>query len=272
MRKQALVKAMAVKINALESKDERVQQAAASEIIEAELAKIEAGLGDELESLFRLPADTISGSFFDAYRDIQAHKHTEYVFKGGRGSTKSSFVSEVIIELLINNSDWHVLVTRQVANTLRDSVYSQLVWAINYLGLSDRFKCTTSPLEITYIPTDQKIYFRGGDDPLKIKSIKPRFGYINILWFEELDQFRGAAEVRSIVQSALRGGDQAYIFKSYNPPRSRSNWVNKQLEIPKDNRYIHESDYRSVPAEWLGQAFIDEAMFLKDVNPPAYEH
>jgi phage terminase large subunit len=78
--------------------------------------------------------------------------------------------------------------------------------------------------------------------------------------------------VRSIVQSALRGGDQAYIFKSYNPPRSRSNWVNKQLEIPKDNRYIHESDYRSVPAEWLGQAFIDEAMFLKDVNPPAYEH
>jgi phage terminase large subunit len=74
------------------------------------------------------------------------------------------------------------------------------------------------------------------------------------------------------VQSALRGGDQAYIFKSFNPPRTRSNWVNKSLEIPKENRYIHESDYRDVPLEWLGQAFIDEANFLKEVNPPAYEH
>lgn len=272
IRKKALVKAMAVKVDGLDSKDERVKQAAATEIIEAELENIDALLNNEDKGFFQLPAGAIAGSFYDAYRDIIAHNHTEYVFKGGRGSTKSSFTSEVIIELIINNPEWHALVTRQVANTLRDSVYSQLVWAINYLGLSDKFKCTTSPLEITYIPTGQKIYFRGGDDPLKIKSIKPRFGYINILWFEELDQFRGERAVRSIVQSALRGGDQAYIFKSFNPPRTRSNWVNKSLEIPKENRYIHESDYRNVPLEWLGQAFIDEAEFLKEVNPPAYEH
>jgi phage terminase large subunit len=174
--------------------------------------------------------------------------------------------------LIIHNPEWHVLATRQVKDTLRDSVYSQLVWAINYLGLSERFKCTTSPLEITYIPTGQKIYFRGGDDPLKIKSIKPRFGYINVIWFEELDQFRGEAAVRSIVQSAIRGGDKAFIFKSFNPPRSRNNWVNKWLEIPRDDRYVHESDYRTVPVEWLGKTFIDEAEFLQEVNPSAYEH
>ena len=221
---------------------------------------------------FTLPAYAISPSFMDVYRDILARNNTEYVFRGGRGSTKSSFVSEIIIELLINNPDWHVLATRQVKDTLRDSVYAQIVWAINYLGLSDKFKCTTSPLEITYIPTGQKIYFRGGDDPFKIKSIKPQFGYIGILWFEEVDQFRGAEAVRSIVQSAIRGGDMAFIFKSFNPPRSRNNWTFKELLNPKANRYIHDSNYLAVPRDWLGATFIDEAAFLKEINETAYRH
>jgi len=228
---------------------------------------------DEQEAVkFSLPAIAIAPSFFGAYRDIISHNHTEYVFKGGRGSTKSSFTSEVIVELIMNNPEWHALVTRQVRDTIRDSVYSQIEWAINHLGVTDKFKCTTSPLEITYLPTKQKIYFRGADDPTKIKSIKPRFGAINILWFEELDQFRGPAAIRSIVQSAIRGGKEGYIFKSYNPPRSRSNWVYKELQIPKENRFIHDSDYTNVPPEWLGKTFIDEAEFLKEVNRPAYDH
>ena len=66
--------------------------------------------------------------------------------------------------------------------------------------------------------------------PLKIKSIKPEFGYIGILWLEELDQFAGPEEVRSIQQSAIRGGDEAYRFKSFNPPRSKINWANQYVE------------------------------------------
>jgi len=279
---EAGMDAVEVKVDGLKARDQRIKQKASTEILEWLIGKPNQSLITRVNTtepeteqeavVFNLPANAIAGSFYDVYRDILSHHHTEYVFKGGRGSTKSSFTSEAIIELLVNNPEWHGLVTRQVANTLRDSVYSQLVWAINYLGLSDKFRATTSPLEITYIPTGQKIYFRGGDDPLKIKSIKPRFGYINILWFEELDQFRGSAAVRSIVQSALRGGDQAYIFKSFNPPRSRNNWVLKELELPKDNRFVHESDYRTVPKEWLGQAFLDEADFLREMNPSAYEH
>lgn len=232
---------------------------------------IEQDEADE-DQLLQLPASAIASSFYDVYRDIHAHGHTEYVFKGGRGSTKSSFASLVLIELLVNNPEWHALATRQVANTLRDSVYSQLVWAINYLGYAEKFKCTTSPLEIQYIPTGQTIYFRGCDDPLKIKSIKPKFGYINMLWFEELDQFHGEKSVRSIEQSAIRGGDQAYLFKSFNPPPQVSSWVNKWLKVPDDARYVHESDYRTVPKEWLGQTFIDMAEHLSKVNPKAYQH
>lgn len=234
--------------------------------------EIEINPGNVTEQSFYLPADSIAPSFTNAYRDIVTKSHTEYIFSGGRGSTKSSFVSLVIIYLLKNNSTIHALATRQVAATLRDSVYSQLVWAIGELGLSDEFKCTTSPLEIEYLPTGQKIYFRGADDAGKIKSIKPAFGYIGLLWFEELDQFHGQEAIRKIEQSVIRGGDEAYIFKSFNPPATANNWANKYLTIPKDTQYQHASSYLTVPVDWLGRTFIDEAEHLKSVNPTAYEH
>ena len=72
---------------------------------------------------------------------------------------------------------------RKVKDTLRDSVYSQMMWAISALELENEFKCSISPMEITYIPTGQKIYFRGLDEPTKLKGIKPTFGYVGIAWF-----------------------------------------------------------------------------------------
>ena len=230
------------------------------------------GQAQGFKPLQSLPADLIAPDFLNVYRDIKAKAHTEYVLKGGRGSTKSSFVSLAIIHLLVNNPGAHALALRQVKDTLRDSVYGQLKWAINELGVAESFKCTTSPLEIEYLPTKQKIYFRGADDPANIKSIKPPFGHIGFLWFEELDQFHGPEAVRNIVQSALRGGDEAFMFKSFNPPRTSSSWVNKYCEIPKANQYQHHSSYLTVPVEWLGKPWIDEAEHLRDVNPKAYEH
>ena len=223
---------------------------------------------------FTLPADVIAPAFLDAYDDIKAHAHTEYVFHGGRGSTKSSFIGLVIIWLIKNNPTMHGIALRQVGNTMRDSVYSQLEWAINELGLSDQFKCTVSPLEITYLPTGQKIYFRGADEPGKIKSIKPAFGYIGIAWFEELDQFHGPEAVRNIEQSAIRGGDLAYIFKSFNPPRTAANWANKYIQIPKANQYQHHSTYLQLGSRirWLGKPWVEEAEHLQSVNPKAFEH
>lgn len=219
-----------------------------------------------------LSARQIAGSFFVPYNHIQDGNFVEFVLRGGRGSTKSSFASLAIVEAIWNNPDWHVLACREVGATLRDSVFSQIQWAIEYLGKTQYFHFTRNPLEITYNPTGQKIYFRGADDPLKIKSIKPPFGYIAVLWFEELDQFKGPEAVRSIVQSAIRGGEKAFIIKSYNPPRSRNNWVNKDLEIKKKNRFVHTSNYLDVPENWLGKVFLDEALHLKEINPAAYEH
>lgn len=227
--------------------------------------------------IITVPADLIAPAFLAPYRDIRDCRHTEYVFYGGRGSTKSSFVSLVIIWLLVNNPTFHALAIRQVFDTLRDSAYAQLVWAINelsnyYPGLAGDFNCTKTPLEITYTPTGQKIFFRGADDPGKIKSIKPAFGAISLLWFEEASEFHGAEAIRNITQSAIRGTDAAFIFKTYNPPRTSGNWINKFVMVPKENQLQHRSDYLTVPLEWLGQVFIDEAEHLKEINPDAYDH
>jgi len=220
--------------------------------------------------LFQLPAVALGKAYVDINRKIIPNQ--KYVFEGGRGSLKSSFVSLKIVELLKNNPSIHACVVRKVGNTLKDSVFAQLKWAINTLGLTDEFDYKVSPLEIKYRKTGQTIYFRGADDPIKLKSIKPEFGYIGILWKEEADQLSGAAEERSINQSVLRGGDIAYDFMSYNPPKSKSSWVHKEKLNPDPHRVLHHSTYLDAPPAWLGQKFVDDAEHLKAVNPDAYEH
>lgn len=222
------------------------------------------------ENKYELPARVLGKAFVDINRQIKPN--IEYVFEGGRGGLKSSFVAFKIVELIKNNPQMHACITRQVAGTLKDSVYANMKWAINELGLMEEFECKVSPLEIKYIKTGQTIYFRGLDDETKLKSIKPEFGYIGILWKEEKDQMKGDAQERSVNQSVLRGGDESYDFSSYNPPKSKSNWVNRIKLVPNPKRVVHHSSYLESPAEWLGQKFLDDAAHLKEINPEAYEH
>lgn len=219
----------------------------------------------------KIPAELVGAAFVDLCRDIGAGKHGEYVLKGGRGSTKSSFVAMVMIERLMSHEDEHAVAMRQVGATLKDSVYARLCWAIGELGLEEEFDCKLMPLEIIRKSTKQKIYFRGADDPSKLKSLTPAFGHVGTLWLEELDQFGGEGAVRSIEQSLLRGGE-GLVFKTFNPPMSKNNWVNRYVAVPKKNRLVHHSTYLDVPEAWLGKRFIEEAEYLKETNPTAYAH
>lgn len=216
--------------------------------------------------------DKIIKRFYKAIAQILRHEYTHYWFAGGRGSTKSSFISIAIILLILNNRESNALVLRKVGSTMKDSVYNQILWAIDTLDINEFFKPTVSPLEITYLPTGQKIYFRGADEPIKIKSIKPKKGYIGITWFEELDQFKGDEEIRNILQSANRGGDKYWNFYSFNPPKSRDNWVNIEIEEEYQDKFVMKNTYLDVPKEWLGEQFILEAEKLKERKPQAYEH
>ena len=214
----------------------------------------------------------IAEPFWPVHRDIKRSGHDEYWLEGGRGSTKSSFISVEIIKLLIQHPQMHAIIYRRVGNTLRESVYEQIIWAIDQLGLHDKFQYRVSPLEIRYRKTGQRIIFRGADDPMKSKSIKISFGYFGILWFEELAEFAGMDDIRTIKASIIRGGDRSYTFYSYNPPMTARNWVNKEALVPKANRMTHHSTYLGVPAEWLGRVFIAEAEALKATNERAYRH
>ena len=217
-------------------------------------------------------SNVVAPHFYALHRDIKRHGHTYYWLEGGRGSTKSSEISLEIPQLLIKNPDCHAVVLRKVGNTIKTSVYPQMQWGIDALGLTSKFRFKTSPHEITYRKTGQKILFFGVDDPQKIKSIKLPFGYIGIAWFEELDQFSGMEEIRNLNQSLLRGGPRFWEFCSFNPPKSQNNWVNEEKLADDPDRLVHHSTYLGVPREWLGERFFEDAEKLKRKNEMAYRH
>ena len=216
--------------------------------------------------------DIISPAFYKPFWDIEDGKVQEFVAKGGRGSTKSSFIGVEVILQLRAHPQCHAAVFRKVGNTLRTSVYAQIVWAINELGLRDRFRCTVSPMECTYLPTGQKVLFFGMDDPGKVKSIKMPFGYIGIAWFEELDQFDGPEEVRNIEQTVLRGGSWTLTLKSFNPPAMARSWTNRYALETRPGKLVHHSTYRDLPRAMLGERFWADAEHLQRTNPAAFRH
>jgi phage terminase large subunit len=215
--------------------------------------------------------ELVAPNFIDLFKLVMRHTFREFCLVGGRGSTKSSFISLVIVCLIIMFPKVNALVCRKYSNTLRESVYEQILWAISKLGVERFFRCTVSPMQIEYIPTGQRIIFRGVDKPVKLKSIKLASGYFGILWFEESTEFK-PEEIRSVKQSTMRGGELFWTFDSFNPPVNRNNWKNKDVLIDKPGRIVHRSDYRTVPVDWLSQAAIDEAEWLKDNNPRLYQN
>lgn len=217
-------------------------------------------------------SDVVAPHFYALHRDIVRHGHTYYWLEGGRGSAKSSEISLEIPQLLIKNPECHAVVLRKIGNTIKNSVYPQMQWGIDVLGLTDKFRFKTSPHEITYKKTGQKILFFGVDDPQKIKSIKLPFGYVGICWIEELDQFTGMEEIRNLNQSLLRGGPVFWEFCSFNPPKSQNNWVNEEKLFDDPDRLVHHSTYLGVPREWLGDRFFEDAEKLKERNEVAYRH
>lgn len=219
--------------------------------------------------------DVIIPSYKPVMLDILNHEHTHYVLKGGRGSTKSSLISEAIPLLMMQNPNVHAVCFRQVGNTLKNSVFSQIIWGIDKLGLTPLFKIPksiASPIVLKH--TGQQILFMGLDDPGKIKSVKLPFGYIGITWFEELDQYSGEAALRKVLQSTMRGGDKFWDFRSFNPPISNLNWANQYAidAMARDNTLVASNTYLDVPEDWLGEAFFEEAEDLKETNYRAYQH
>ena len=223
--------------------------------------------------------DCIIPMYKPVFRDIMMHKHVHYIGTGGRGSTKSSFYGGIAVPMLIVTfPDVNAVCFRKVGNTIQNSIYSQVVWGIEKLGLTSLFKIPkTYSNPIVYLPTGQKIIFMGMDDPNKVKSIKVEKGYIGVTWWEELDQFAGENEIRKVLQSTMRGGDLFWNFMTFNPPISKNNWANEYAEDVRyrDNTLVTHNTYIDVMTthpDWLGEQFFEEAEELKQRNERAYVH
>ncbi len=205
----------------------------------------------------------IGPAYYDLARDVLAHGHTHYDLSGGRGSLKSSFVSLMVFLLLAQHPEANALALRKVGATVRDSVFAQYRWAADRLGLGDLWEARASSQELVCAATGQRILFRGADDPMKLKSLKAPRGYIAVTHFEEKDQFAGRAEIRRILQATMRGGPLFWNFETWNPPRSREHWANRDLEAPRPDRLCHRSSYLEAPRAWLGEPFFAEAEALR---------
>ena len=216
--------------------------------------------------------NSIAPAYIPLHDDIIRGDHSIYHLPGGRGSAKSSFVSLEVVDGMMKDPAANAVVFRRTANTLRDSCYSQIAWAIDELGASSLWRGNVSPMQFTYLPTGQQIIFRGVDDAGKLKSLKPRRGYFRFIWFEEFSEMQGANTVRNVLQSVMRGADDFICFNTFNPPISLNNWANKYILLPDDRATVFKTTYEMIPPEWLGSAFIAEAERLREINENAYRH
>lgn len=215
----------------------------------------------------------IDKQYYKLWGEIKRHDYREFLLSGGRGSLKSSVISLAIGYLLTKDTEACAVIYRQHLNTVELSVYEQIKWAFERLGIIDSWEFTSSTYRARNKATGQMIVFKGLDKAEKTKSIKPPPGkHFKILWFEEADQFNGENALRMVKQSVFRGyNGNTWTFYSWNPPRLLSHWIYDYKNNSAGRK--HFSCYLGVKRqEWLGRTFIEEARELERTNPSAYAH
>ena len=193
------------------------------------------------------------------------------VCKGSRASKKSTTAALKLIVRLMQYPLANAIVIRQTASTLSNSCYAQLRWAINRLGVSAYWKCTVNPLQMTYLPTGQKIIFRGLDDALKITSITVDKGHLCWAWFEEC--FEVSEDDFNRIDESLRGqlpeGYYIQLILTLNPWDS-SCWIKARFfDEPHDNVLAMTTNYKV--NEWLSVADLEMFEDMRKTDPERYK-
>lgn len=206
------------------------------------------------------------------YATFWNYKGRYRIVKGGRGSKKSYTTALWFISNMMKLKDSNLLVVRKVFDTHRGSTFAQLKTAMKRLKVSHLWKCTTSPMEMTYLPTGQKIIFRGLDDPLKITSVTVEIGYLCWAWFEEMYQVENEDDFDKVDMS-IRGAIPKHLFKqitcTFNP-WSETHWLNDRFfKGGAENRNslitkglaIHKNtnDVLAMTTNFRANEFLDEA-------------
>jgi phage terminase large subunit len=211
--------------------------------------------------------DKIGGGYGTMWRSKQRY----IAIKGSRRSKKSKTQAQKIIYQIVKYPLSNALVVRRYYNTLRDSCFAELKWAIHNLGLDEYFRCKESPLEIQYIPTGQKIFFRGMDDTLKITSITVEVGALCWLWVEEAFEIEEEDDFNKLEESLLGfcpEGHFKQITLTFNP-WSATTWIKSRF-FDKDDPDVLALTTNYLCNEWLSDE--DRAVFerMRTEQPERY--
>ena len=206
------------------------------------------------------------------YKQFWNFKGRYRVCKGSRASKKSKTTALWFIYNIMKYKNANALVIRKTYRTLKDSCYTELKWAIHRLGVDAFFNCKEAPLEITYVPTGQKIYFRGLDDPLKVTSITVDVGSLCWLWIEEAYEITSEADF-DMLNESIRGAVSNDLFKqitlTFNPWNDR-HWLKKRFfDNPDDDTLAMTTNYTC--NEWLDEADLQVFESMKEKNPRRYQ-
>lgn len=207
------------------------------------------------------------------YKQFWNWKGRYRVVKGSRASKKSKTTALWYIVNMIKYHDANLLVVRKTFRTIKDSCFTELKWAIHRLGVQDYFDIKESPLEITYKPTGQKIYFRGLDDPLKVTSITVETGCLCWMWVEEAYEVSNESDFNMLDES-IRGAipEGSGLFKQITitlNPWNEHHWIKKRFFDTEDEQTL------ALTTNYMCNEFLDEAdkkvfEFMKKNNPRRY--
>lgn len=197
------------------------------------------------------------------------------VVKGSRASKKSKTTALNLITRMMQYSQANTLVVRKVFRTLKDSCFTELKWAIHRLGVDAWWGIRESPLEMTYLPTGQKIYFRGLDDPLKVTSITVENGYLCWCWIEEAYEIMDERAF-DMLDESIRGGipKETGLFKqitlTFNPWNEK-HWLKARFFDAPPDPDILALTTNYLCNEWLDQADLKVFETMRENNPRRYQ-
>ena len=193
------------------------------------------------------------------------------VVKGSRRSKKSKTMALWTIFNIMKYAGSNMLVVRKTYRTLKDSCFTELKWAIKRLQVEHLWQVKESPLEMTYIPTGQKIYFRGLDDPLKITSIAVEVGVLSWMWIEEAYEITKEEDFDTLAESMLGDcpeGLWKQITLTFNPWSDRT-WIKARFfDVSDPDILAMTTNYKC--NEWLSEADRKEFDRMAKTNPRRY--
>ncbi len=220
-----------------------------------------------------LRINRISDKVGKGYDDFWNDKNRYRILKGGKGSKKSTTTALNFIYRIMKYKNSNLLVVRAVMNTHRNSTFAQLKWAQNKLGVAHLWHNTVSPMEMTYIPTGQKIIFRGFDDVLKLASTTVSKGYLCWVWIEEAYEIENEDDFDKLDVSVPRGEIEKGLFKqttlTFNP-WSEHHWLKKRFfESKQKNVSTYSTNY--LCNEFLTDTDIAVFSQMKERNRRRYD-